>query len=476
MKLQRSLSAKILITAFLNLVLLIIVFLVFARVQYRFDLSSFLLVPARDRILSVSRLIALNLEETERPAWDGVLQQYANKYETQLFLFDQRGKQYGGTTVTLPAAVTTAMLHDVFLGNTPKPPDPRPAPGPLGEGPLFLVAAGNPISYSVGARIPIWPVRPGPPVHAFLIWRFHSLWTNTFFFNYGAWAMVILAVILVSVVCWLPMIRGLTTAISELTHATGRVAEGHFEISLPVKRQDELGKLSASILQMTQRLSGFVRGQRRFLSDVAHELSSPVARMQAALGILEQRVQGSPHGYVADALEELQHMSGLINGLLLFSKAQIGGSDLHLKPVNVADAARRAVEREAPPEALIEIHVGEQLQVIANPEYLFRSLANVIRNAIRYAGSFGPITISAKNGDSHVTITVADNGPGLPQSELDQVFKPFYRPEFARQRETGGVGLGLAIVRNCVEACDGNVRCRNRSPRGLEVEIRLPAA
>jgi two-component system sensor histidine kinase CpxA len=198
--------------------------------------------------------------------------------------------------------------------------------------------------------------------------------------------------------------------------------------------------------------------------------------MQAALGILEQRVQGSPHGYVENALEELQHMSGLINGLLLFSKAQIGGSGLHLKPVNVADTARRAVERESPPEALIEMHIKNQLEVIANPEYLFRSLANVIRNAIRYAGSFGPITISAKNGDSHVTITVADNGPGLPESELDQVFKPFYRPEFARQRETGGVGLGLAIVRNCVEACDGNVRCRNRSPRGLEVEIRLPAA
>jgi two-component system sensor histidine kinase CpxA len=134
------------------------------------------------------------------------------------------------------------------------------------------------------------------------------------------------------------------------------------------------------------------------------------------------------------------------------------------------------MEREAPPESQIEMNVAEQLEVVANPEYLFRSLANVIRNAIRYAGTFGPITISAMNGDSEVAITVADNGPGLPESELDQVFKPFYRPEFARQRETGGVGLGLAIVRNCIEACDGNVCCRNRKPRGLEVDIRLPAA
>lgn len=476
MKLQQSLSAKILTTAFINIALLTTVFLVFARLQSRFDLSSFLLAPARDRIFSVSRLIALNLEETARPSWDRVLQQYASKYETQFFLFDGRGKQYGGATVTLPAAVTTVMSHDFFLGNAPKLPDPGRTPRSLGEGPLFLVPAGNPTWYWVGAHIPIWPVRPGPAQPALLIWKFHSLWTNTFFFNYKAWEMVILAVILVSVACWLPLIRDLTGAISQLTHATGRVAEGHFEISLPVKRRDELGKLSTSIYQMTQRLSGLVDGQRRFLSDVAHELSSPVSRMQAALGILEQRVEGSPHRYVVDALEELQHMSGLINGLLLFSKAQIGVSSLHLEPVKVAATVRRVIEREAPTESQLEMHVGEQVEVIANPEYLFRSLANVIRNAIRYAGTFGPITISATNGNNEVAITVADNGPGLPESELDQVFKPFYRPEFARQRETGGVGLGLAIVRNCIEACDGSVSCRNRNPRGLEVDIRLPAA
>ncbi|HEX4808897.1 MAG TPA: ATP-binding protein [Bryobacteraceae bacterium] len=476
MRWQRSLSAKIFITAFLNLVLLIVVFLVFARVQYRFDLSSFLLAPARDRILSVSRLIALNLEETSPASWDQVLQQYASKYEAQLFLFDDSGNQYGGAKVTLPPQVAAGTRHDPFGSRRQQGASSQPVPRPLGDGPIFLITAGRPSEYWVGTDIPIWAVRSNRPIHGFLIWRFRTLWTNTFFFNYKAWATVILATILVSVICWLPLIRGLTHFISELTHATRRVAEGHFDIKLPVRRQDELGQLSTSIHQMTERLANFVHGQRRFLSDVAHELSSPVARMQAALGILEQRVQEGPQSYVSDALEELQHMSELINELLLFSKAQIGGSKIDLKPVNVADTVRRAVEREASPESLIEMQVGEQLEVVANPEYLFRSLANVIRNAIRYAGNFGPITISAKNGNSEVAIMVTDNGPGLPESELDKVFKPFYRPEFARQRETGGVGLGLAIVRNCVEACDGSVRCRNRSPRGLEVEIRLPAA
>ena len=113
---------------------------------------------------------------------------------------------------------------------------------------------------------------------------------------------------------------------------------------------------------------------------------------------------------------------------------------------------------------------------MSHPDYLFRSLANILRNAIRYAGDAGPIVVSASEKGGVVSIIVADNGPGIPASELEEVFKPFYRPEFARQRETGGVGLGLAIVRTCVEACGGTVKCRNRSPKGLEAEIRLPAA
>ena len=84
--------------------------------------------------------------------------------------------------------------------------------------------------------------------------------------------------------------------------------------------------------------------------------------------------------------------------------------------------------------------------------------------------------MSASEKEGVVSITVADSGPGIPAAELEEVFKPFYRPELARQRETGGVGLGLAIVKTCVEACGGSVKCRNRSPKGLEVEIRLPAA
>jgi two-component system, OmpR family, sensor histidine kinase CpxA len=271
-------------------------------------------------------------------------------------------------------------------------------------------------------------------------------------------------------------IRGLTRSIRQLTEATRHIAEGQFEIPLSIRRRDELGQLGESIHRMAERLSELVHGQKRFLGDVAHELCTPISRMQFALGILEQRAEPRQQAYVTDLQEELEHVSGLVDELLSFSKAQLTSQAAQLEPVNLAETVRKVLQREASDLASIEVLIDERIEVWARPDYLFRSVANLVRNAIRYAGDAGPITISAKRDGGNVWITVADRGPGLPDKELENVFKPFYRPEFARQRETGGVGLGLAIVRSCVEACGGAVNCRNRSPRGLEVEIRLLAS
>jgi two-component system sensor histidine kinase CpxA len=256
---------------------------------------------------------------------------------------------------------------------------------------------------------------------------------------------------------------------------TGRIAGGQFDVALEVKRRDELGNLAESIGRMAHRLSDLVNGQRRFLGDIAHELCAPLARIQVAMGILEQHANEDDQEYVNDVREEVDHMSTLVNELLSFSKAEFGAS-IHLSPVNVAETVERVLQREASEAADVRTEISRELAVVAEPEYLFRSLANIVRNAIRYAGNAGPVRISARNGDGQVTITVADSGPGVPDKELEQIFKPFYRPDQARQRETGGTGLGLAIVKKCIEACGGTVACRNLAPRGLAVEVRLPAA
>lgn len=161
---------------------------------------------------------------------------------------------------------------------------------------------------------------------------------------------------------------------------------------------------------------------------------------------------------------------------ICFSQASIQGAAAPLSRVDVAAVARKAVAREAAGRAQVDVAVAPGLSAVANEAFLLRAVANVLRNAIRYAGECGPIAISAERRGSEAAIVVADSGPGLPESELREVFAPFYRPEDARTRETGGVGLGLAIVKSCVEVCRGSVECRNRRPAGLEVTIRIPAA
>ena len=479
MKTRASISVKILLLSFLNVVLLGLVFVVFVRVQYRADLSSLLLSPGRDRILATSRLIALELPETDRGEWNRLLAQYASANHGVCYLFRSEGSQLAGPSINLPSTVLDTIRQDQPPPfETEGPPGRRPSklellPPPP---PVFLIKTSDPTRYWVGVRVPIRGESATKHMHGALVWTFSSLWTNPLLFDYKPWLAVVIVVILLSVACWLPLIRGLTRSISQLTSATGAIAQGRFETRLSVNRRDELGQLSQAINHMAERLSGFVYGQRRFLGDIAHELCSPIARIQVALGVLEQRAEDSQKEYVLGVQEEVEHMSGLINELLSFSKAGMNASTTPLTRVNVADTVRQVLQREANDEARIETHIDGQLEVMAHPDYLFRSVANIIRNAIRYAGDAGPIVVSASEKGGVVSITVADNGPGIPASELEEVFKPFYRPGFARQRETGGVGLGLAIVRTCVEACGGTVKCRNRSPKGLEAEIRLPAA
>jgi two-component system sensor histidine kinase CpxA len=504
MKWRLSLQTKILLLAFLNIALLVTVFLVFARVQFRLDLGSFLLAPARDKILSASRLAALELPNTPREKWDSLLAQFTTTIPAELSLFDREGTQLAGKNVVIPKEIQEVVRREPRYGNGDRPPRFEPhEPGPDEHGPeppapdaggpayrqrpfsperprdpaqqLVFTHTLNPSQYWAATRVPLFGAPGRPPMRVTLVWRFDSLWTNSFFFDYRPWLAIIALIALISVACWLPFIRGLTHSISALKTATGQIADGQFAVQLPVKRRDEIGQLSESIRQMAQSLAGYVTGQKRFLGDIAHELCSPIARVQMALGILDQRASAEEQPYVASVYEEIQHMSGLVNELLSFSKASLGATT-DLESVNVAETVRRAVEREAPEGSSIEAKIDPRLAVVAQPDYLFRSISNVLRNAIRYAGQAGPIHISAQQDAENIHITIADEGPGVPAAELEEIMRPFYRPESARQRETGGVGLGLAIVRTCMEACGGKVVCRNRVPKGFEVELSLTAA
>jgi two-component system sensor histidine kinase CpxA len=168
-------------------------------------------------------------------------------------------------------------------------------------------------------------------------------------------------------------------------------------------------------------------------------------------------------------------MSTLVNELLAFTKAGLRPQDVVRTAVSLAPLARDVLAREDA-GGRVTLSVADDLLVTVEPHLLSRALGNLVRNALRYAGEAGPIAVTAARENTQVSLVVEDNGPGVPAADLDRLGEPFFRPELARTRESGGVGLGLAIVRNSIAACGGEVRFSNRTPHGFRAEIRLAAA
>jgi two-component system sensor histidine kinase CpxA len=266
---------------------------------------------------------------------------------------------------------------------------------------------------------------------------------------------------------------GITRSLSRMTGATERIAEGRFDVSNGPTRGDELGRLEEAIRRMAARLEGFVNGQKRFLGDVAHELCSPLARMEMALGILEQRADERQREYVDDVSDEVRQMSALVNELLSFSKAGLKGREVPLVAVPLAPLAAQVAAREGGSSDAVKLDVPAELSAMADADLLARAVGNLVRNALRHGGSPPSVALTALVSGDQVLFRVSDEGPGVPPEALARLGEPFFRPDLARTREAGGVGLGLAIVRACAAACGGTVEFRNREPRGFEAELRL---
>jgi two-component system sensor histidine kinase CpxA len=342
MKPRLPLFTKVLFVAFLNLVLLCAAVALIARAQFRVDPGSFLLAPAQSRITAVAQALAFELEDAEPGAWDHLLAQYADNYRAKFVLFDETGQRVAGPDLQLPREVTERIPQRRPPRQGPPPPggrgdEERPAEPDRGprppSPPLFLTATSAPTAYWAGARVPVRHEPDRNPHPGTLLMTSPSLLASPLFFDFRPWLTIGLAVILVSVACWLPFIRGMTRAISQMTSAAEQIAEGRFEVHVADTRRDEIGKLGAAINRMAGRLSAFVTGQKRFLSDIAHELCTPIATMQFGLGNLERRAEENQREAVREVQEEVEHMSdGPPTAIVLARRhagdgSQAGGSE-----------------------------------------------------------------------------------------------------------------------------------------------------
>ena len=491
---RKSIFVKLLTWFFLNLLLLGLILGIFFQIQFYVPPDSLLRLKPERETASLRYLIRHELTRAPREQWDGLLDRYGQAFKVKLFLFTPRGFPLAGEKVLLPPEIKEKLKawRQYDLGNRQRPRRSRPQsdsnhyrdcdkthknlqtrPPPRR---FIRVHTHHPSRYWLGLPVPIMNRAGNGFVPAILLAVTDSLFTSGLYPNPMPWILAALVVIAFSLLWWWPMVRHLTRPLKNITQATEEIARGHFQIQLETQRADEIGRLGRSINSMAARLDGFIQGQKRFLSDVAHELCSPLVRLKMGLGVLEMKINESQLQGFRDVEEEAENISELVDEILTFSRAELRPEAIVLEQVNLTEIVNRAMVREKIIHNHIHVTIDKNISVKANPDLLVRALTNVIRNAVRYGGEPGPVEISATISAETVILEVADAGPGIPQIYLERIFEPFFRLESDRNRAHGGTGLGLAIVKTCIDACQGEVSARNRQPSGLVIVIKLMPA
>lgn len=513
------LLAKVLGWLSLHLALLGLAFFLFVHWQLGLGLDSLLSGSAGERLGAfgdsvVGQIAGLNVER-----WNGVIRPLAAERHVTAVVVDPRN----------PASFPPGLAHnvDARIQATPPPPranhDPasRPSPARPGEGPpfpggfgplggpppppgapgplaaappqpgepgraaqsnssvflpksrpVFLLRGDNGDGYWAGVMLHLPPVREHPIEQPLLLIHASRFDGAGMFFDIKPWLWGGIAVLLLSLVFWAPFVWGVSRYLHHLTAAADRIAGGHFEVSLPPRGHDELGVLGRSIEAMAARLDLLIAGQKRFLGDAAHELCAPLARIRTGLGILEMKLADADLAALSSIEADTAELAALIDEILAFSRAGARAPTLRQCPLE--PLVREVLAREMADAATVELAIPPGLSAWTDPSLLGRALGNLVRNALTHAGPQPKISIQAQATADALTITVADNGPGVPADELPRLFEPFYRLDRSRSRDTGGSGLGLAIVRTAVQACGGETTASLPEGGGFAVTITLP--
>ena len=474
----RSIFVKLVSWFFLNLFFLGLILGLFLQVQFYLPPNAFIRLPAAREVASFRRLLIHELESRPQADWDGILKRYGQAFGVRLGLFSWAGRPWAGELQELPTAVRQKILNRGYPRSVVETRSGRGRRrGAITRSGrwVFRLRTRNPTRYWLGLSLPVAGETGRRMRPQLLLAETDSLFNSPLFPNPLPWLGAGLFVLLFSLLWWWPMVRHLTRPLKEMDQAAGAIARGEFEIALNEKRGDEIGRLNRSLNRMARRLEELVVGQKRFLSDVAHELCSPLARLRMGLSLLERKLTAEQHSSFVEVEEEAEAIGGLVAEILDFSRADLRQGKIALVPVKVADVvdAMRIREKWTADELLTRSLDG--VQVIADFELLLRALVNLVRNGLRYGGP-GPVELRARCGDGMVMIEVRDQGPGVENKHLERIFEPFYRLEADRNRGAGGSGLGLAIVKSCITACRGEVSARNLEPSGFIVTISLPEA
>ncbi len=303
--------------------------------------------------------------------------------------------------------------------------------------------------------------------------------------SYQTLGLRLLVVLVIGGIFCFWLARYLTQPLLKLRATTNELAEGNLGARVSTKlakRQDEVGQLGRDFNSMAERLESMVKAQQRLLGDISHELRSPLARLGVALGLARQRSGSEANGALDRIERESENLNEMISQLLTLTRLESGTDGRKRTAVDLA-ALVREVADDADFEArsrnrAVQVVSSDNCSIKGVEELLRSAVENVVRNAVHYTreGTAVEVALRKQNGggDNFAVISVRDRGQGVPDEALEKIFRPFYRAEDARDRQSGGgTGLGLAITERAVRMHGGSVQAANAAGGGLSVEMRF---
>src|SRR5947209_9561046 len=434
-------------------------------------------------VMTAYSLNAVEIYERDGPsALDSFLQHMEREANVRAHLFDAEGQELAGreatpeekemaARVTRSGAEASRMLGGAAL-------EARP------------VAARGGVSYAFVATLPLGPPPPGrvprgqprPPLLHFLPpGPFNFLLGDTPAALFARLAAVVLTA---GLLCYL-LARYIVSPVVKLREVTRRVTRGDLSARVgPAlgRRRDELAGMGHDFDQMAARVETLVSAQGRLLRDISHELRSPLARLSVALDLARKRAGAAATGDLDRIEREAKRLNEMIGQLLALSRWESDGDRVRLEAVDLP-ALVREVAADADFEAQgkscsVVVAECDECEARGTPGLLRSAVENVVRNAVRYTPEGTAVEISLHcrggGGDEQAVIAVRDRGAGVPEESLTDIFRPFYRVDDSRTRETGGAGLGLSITERALRLHGGSVTAANLPGGGFVVELRLP--
>lgn len=292
-------------------------------------------------------------------------------------------------------------------------------------------------------------------------------------------AIIVLLTIVISIILFLFSTRYLVRPIARLSDATKRIAQGSYNLKLPTNRRDEIGQLAEHFMTMSRELERVDQSRQQFVSNVSHEIQSPLTSIQGFAKVLAERdlPREERERYASIIEGESRHLSLLSKQLLLLSSLEQGQETIHNKTFSLQSQIRQAVQvlqwQLEEKELLIKISVPAAIMLRGDEVLLMQVWMNLLSNAVNHIPSGRTIEIRAAQTHSQCVIHIADTGNGIAVEHLPFLFDRFYRADHSRDRSSGRTGLGLAIVKKIVQLHEGSIEVTS-SAEGTTFTIEFP--